>query len=371
MAVLDSNQVIKPRNVQGDLESPTMTVAVGTRSVQILMAIDAADLIDTSKSFVLKVWVSKDGGATRIPYGEQSWAGGPWVDKFGNANPQPQLTVGPFDDLAGALVWAEIIAPNVIRTGATIVLVDTGDTQNAATHHSISFVGSFGYAQTTSGTSLTTPARTTVSRNSILPFISIASTAAVTFSDNRSGTGTYGSVSNPDAQQQAIIGYAHNIVGGAGHTVTGSWTGNTFARLNALEYSGMENSAPEANTGTAFASGNTATPSTGAITASVGSLCVAMVTHFGAGIAITPTDLNIGWTERTENEDVAAGQPVNIQEKISLGASENASWLLGSSLQAIVTLIAAFKELKVATRGPDSPSFSTRRNFRVLQAKKL
>jgi len=188
------------------------------------------------------------------------------------------------------------------------------------------FVGAFGFAQTTSGSSLTTPSRTTVAGNTVITLASVVATGCAIGTPTDSQTNTY-TEDRETATSSAFhlsISHAHNIAGGAGHTVTIGFTAGAFAKINALEYSGMANANPEATNDNGNL-GTDETADTGAVTASAGSMCVGMVSHSDV-VERVITLTSAGWTQRIEDEDVASGMPMNAADKVSAGASETGTW---------------------------------------------
>jgi hypothetical protein len=140
------------------------------------------------------------------------------------------------------------------------------------------------------------------------------------------------------------------VIGGAGHTVTCTFTSG-FGTLNALEYSGMAPRLPrETNTGTVI---GTALNS-GAVNASAASVVVAAMTH-DATVDRTITLTSSGWNQLLQLEDVDAGMPMNVGDITSVGASEQASWTVSGAAVDIVGVIAAFFQLENVKRNAALP----------------
>ena len=208
----------------------------------------------------------------------------------------------------------------------------------ASFYPGIGFIGEFGFAFTSSGSSLTTPSRTSVAGNSVVSAcaIFVATPAINVPSDSQANTW----VEDREAATATIgvqIAHAHNIAGGAAHTVTITFNTGSFATINAFEYSGMRNQDAEA---TEVAAGTSTSAVSDPVTASAGSMCVAFVTH---NSATSPTiDLtSADWTERAEHEASLDEMPMNFGDIISAGASEQATWTLGSAVPW-VGIICAF-----------------------------
>jgi Putative Ig domain len=133
-----------------------------------------------------------------------------------------------------------------------------------------------------------------------------------------------------------IVFYAENIVGGAGHTVTVSASGQTYFNVTGVEYTGLaasnslDTAAANRGTGASYTSG-------AATTASGNELLFGVHHVWGNGISFTPS---AGWN--TVGLQVS-GDEAQVQDQVAAAVGSYASTGTESSSNDTVSVLVAFK----------------------------
>ena len=109
-----SSSIVLPAEV-----SPGVSV-IG-QEVTIRALTNTTSYENVLNSFQFNLYRSADGGATWLHVAGIGWQGGRYVDKLGNVNPPPELSVGPVPaEWVGQRFRAELDIPRAMRLGAEI-----------------------------------------------------------------------------------------------------------------------------------------------------------------------------------------------------------------------------------------------------------
>jgi hypothetical protein len=149
----------------------------------------------------------------------------------------------------------------------------------------------------------------------------------ITVDDNKGNSYPQVGTTQTNGSYRLMCFACRSISGGAAHQITvHSSGGNSYLTASAVEVSGTD---PLAAIVTSFASGSSAAPSSGGITAALGDFLAGGLLHTGSTTTIAP---DAPWTETYEAEDNSTNVCLGASDLVAGTAGLiAASWALGAS----------------------------------------